>query len=369
MKLLSGGKQLISQESAMPAKKPVFSYNAVQQIHAAAPVPARAAKPVVRVVHKPTPVRIPPKTPRPEDVGSPLLLHAPLTIAANQTASFPQLALKHKGLFMVKEIRLTAQAQNAAFNPAASIGPILGLTLRLGDIPLTAGNIPIGVLCPSYSHAQESDVISTGWGGIAATYLDSNFVWKLKYPLLVKNGEQLLAHLTHSGGMNIPYAARVSYVGWSLPSNFPIPKVRKIPYTASWVPAAVSLNGTAQTSSSSEKDLANPFSAPLEIERIGGRLYRATAAGNLGYQETSFDNTVAALWRQTQIQIRSAEGHQVVRDPTFFYNVFNWRTSGIDLAHVLSPRSYYTIDLTMGGTPVQDGIGVAQFSLCGWREV
>jgi len=306
-------------------------------------------------------------------IGNPILLHASLaTLEAGQSRSPNVVSLRHKYAMVIREIRvscrmsITSSSYSPGDLPNCVAAPVIGLSLSLLGQPLMAAPVSVGLLDKIRDHGIERET-SNDIG-----YIYSTYVWRLSRPLLVPAGAILQPTFTHFGHLGKSYTLNISYLGNELHKNFAFPRKLMLPWISPWTPPVVSLSGTESVYTSNEKDLGNPHGGPLYVERLMGRLYRTRYQTGyvdfLHFFEAEATDT-NAIWRQSKVRLSDSLGNRVVRADAYFYNVFDFTSHTIELAHVLPAGAFYSMTFKCGGTAVANNTALATFSLNGWREV
>ncbi len=301
--------------------------------------------------------------------GEPLLLSASGTIAPNTGGTIPTLALAnpdHKPM-LLDELRFQVTLGGRA------CGGVVKCSLKLGEIPLTGGFIPLWGFGKAEDLLQERFVAAgTVNAGVA------EYVWRLSRPLFIPGNLALVPQFFASPYLGRPVSVKVSFVGRQLPA-MTTPRILEIPYIASYESKQFVLgDGSVQTDSSAEDQLLNPFNVPLQIERFVGRYMHfnpeIVIQGATGVVEEIFDlvgvDTMDAL---LAIRMTNSLGDPIVRINTPFRAVFDPLTRSWEIPHEMAPLAYYKAYLTTGGPVMDTGytstqFGIAQISMVGYRD-
>ncbi len=317
------------------------------------------------------PQMVRPATPQdPDDVlgeyqGEPVHLSASVTIGAGQGAGVPTVALKnpHDAPMLINEIKFSLFTSDST----APSGMSVAVKLDLGQIPITNGHVPIGLLCRVDNTVAEYQNSNT------FRYFSGIFKWKLARPIFVPPGGVIQPHFQHTsfpGNGNV--TARISYGGRAMPVGFR-PKRIFIPYAASFVSKNIDVD-TADTDASVETQLVNSFTAPVLLDRFISRIAVANPSGTR-VQETQRIATgwydTSELW--TAVLVDSL-GNPIVKEYTPLYTIVSGTSRSWELGGKVSmpPGSFYMLSLKKDAPTVALGTGhqsQAGFSLIGWREV
>ncbi len=306
--------------------------------------------------------------------GEPLLLSASGTIAPNTGGTIPTLALAnpdHKPM-LLDELRFQVALGGLP------IGGVIGCDLKLGEIPLTGGFIPLWGFGKAENPRQEYFQAA---GTLAKGVCE--YVWRLSRPLFIPGNLALVPKFSARSFIGRPVGVKVSFVGRQLPA-MTTPRILEIPYIASYESKQFVLDGSVQTDESSEDQLLNPFNVPLQIERFTGRYMHFNpsgigADGSVGLIDEIFDpgvgGTMAGLGIFDTIlgvRMTNSLGEPIVRINTPFRHVFDALTRSWEIPHEMAPLAYYKAYLTTG-LPAITGyattqFGIAQISMVGYRD-
>lgn len=357
----------------MPAKKPTLPARLVRAAELQRVAPAN-------VLARRIPSEIlPPRGPVPRDgtqfsqdaswpEGAPIVLSSGLTVAANDGGRVSAIRMTPPGrqAMELDTIRFSLEPLSESGEVRADLS--IGCMLTLGDIPLTAGYVPIGLLCPHRIGAQEvATVVSASYGAMYS------FAYRLDRPLYIPSGMALNASFHHRGLLNQSVRVNVTYEGRLTLHG--TPKTVFAPWTSAFVPAPIDLSGTEIEVSSDDSDLANAHDGNLNVTRFIGRNYlffTSPASEALYYLSESKDSKADM---QTYIRMDSSTGRQVARDFVLFRTMFPRETRAMDVQHVMGPGDFYSVDVRAGENAMEDMEGdtgyavVPCVSIQGWREV
>lgn len=311
--------------------------------------------------------------------SNPVILYGNVIANPGVDSAVPNAVLANPlGLPMeLLEVRWRLVPQNTS--PTASpfvTGLGLGVKMNLGNVPVVNAFTPIGDLGTvrdSYENQNATYVSTTG------TILTSQttYGWRLKYPLFIPAGA-VLNHVVRPLGQNaFPVSVDVAYIARTWDMDQPLPSKVKVPWATSFESSGFDYvtNAPAEQSLSTPLDIYNPFDAPLELARLGGRvsLLRNSSGAN-----SDIVNEDVALYRTqlSTLTMRSSRGFDIIRTPAPFSGAFpyNWRTWDVPGAWVMTPGEFYTARISVEA--VADAIDAgevaqAQFSIgvLGFRDV
>lgn len=264
-----------------------------------------------------------------------------------------------------------------------TVGQTVSAKFDLGQASISDDKVPLsvfGTIVDSYEagnlqYSQPDTTVASN-----PTVNTVSYGWRFRYPLYVPVGGVLVPKF--SSNVNaFPVHVDIAYVCRSVQ---PKPAGSKV--MVPWIGAYNSKALTAVTSQpaasdvSNQLDLVNPFSVPLEIARLGGRVMfvQNDVAGVANYileEQLNFRN------RLTTLKLRSSRGDDIVRGPAPFDTVFprNWRGWDIPGSWEMRPGEFYTATLdtaamdydTAYSTGDNSQAGRVQFSigLMGYRPV
>jgi hypothetical protein len=301
-----------------------------------------------------------------------------VTLNPGDSIDLPADALRNGGTMpvLLDALRWTIDAQQqaeAADPPTVPVGlPGAGvrISIRYGDNPITAGEIPIYCLGTSEGQDVEHAILGvaddTDTEMLLGAY--SSGVWRFDHPLSFDPGSAFSVHLTHSSLQNLPIKVSLALTGRV---GSELPRSRWIPYVATFVPPAFDPTiptATAPTIvDSTERDLVNRAPAPLQISRFIGRLMRLGVTGApLGgssvvqNQERVFPSVEEQISGQPTtewfpsavdsfltITMRDSRANDNIPVALQFRQVFEPETHAWECEHQLEPNGYYIVELTL----------------------
>ncbi len=245
----------------------------------------------------------------------------------------------------------------------------LRVELKLGEIPITNGFVPISTL---------GKVLDESDGSPGGEFYMNSFTWKLPKPLFIPARELLrptIYFVPFSGApartVNIIYACR------PLPKGTPTPRVLQLPWVTYFQPAMLTTpNATDQVDLSTPSDIFNPFDQDLHVQRFLGRFMIQDATqgidgGNAGDLSSALINTdTGAIVTGTFVSAQDSFNNILIRDPTPFASVFDRIDRAWTVNCMLPPKGFYlfTIDRIWSAyTPALTA--TVAISMIGWREV
>jgi hypothetical protein len=261
-----------------------------------------------------------------------------------------------------------------------SAGMLAGAQFKLkqagkDDVLLSAGMVPIAMFAPSVQ-TQAEHIDSSSFIPSTASESRSQYSWFPKSPIYIPAGALLEPTFENRGFLNISLRVRVSYSVRIIPAN--APALCRIPYVMAWQSSMFNADGTEVESDSTEKDLANPFDGPIEIERVIGRVVEVLAIvgysppirvieGNAG--QHAAPTGYAFVLNQTKLQLTASWGTRFIQDWIPWAAAFDMWTRSIPATHEMPPKSHYMVQIKGGGESVTDVQFFACVSMVGSREV
>lgn len=292
-------------------------------------------------------------------------------------------------------------------SPVTRFGANLGGTFRvhfsLGNYRLSRVPIPVGLFGPSLDGTSEFDF----FGGQAASYesvlisdnvfsvleFNGHYVWKLPRPLLVPPNMLLEARVVRSDdGFAADATLGICYVGRQSKRVIPMALPVAIPYVGLFEQSFPPLN----VFTSGQHDLWNPFTKPLHVQHLIGRLqilFRQTPAEQaaeilagvtgagtqcitLDIEPEAFNfvtsvNVSGGLARFPSPQVRRFDARNMTLGLQPGIVVFDGFRRTFPLNVALEPRQGFEVTLDgRAGLPAVGSLGsnTAFVSMIGWRE-
>jgi hypothetical protein len=202
--------------------------------------------------------------------------------------------------------------------------------------------------------------------------------WRLKYPLFVPPGSTLSCVVRPLGQNPNPVRVDVIYICRTWDMRRALPTRVKVPWVSSYESKVFDLvsQTLATTDESSNLDLVNPFSTPLEIARLGGRVALSlNESWATGQKNIIAEDPLMLRLILSTLQMRSSRGFDLIRTPTPFGAVFpyNWRAWDVSEKWSMASREFYRARLNIGeiGQVLTAFSGHAQISigLTGYHDV
>ncbi len=245
----------------------------------------------------------------------------------------------------------------------------LKVELKLGNITLTNGFVPIGLL---------GKVLNDSFGETRAPIC---FTWRLPKPLFIPARELLRPTLyLEPFTANDLKTVTIIYCCRPLPVGTPTPTTLQIPWVTYFKPPNLVMTGAVDTTNqSTPSDLFNPWDEELRVQRFTGRLmgsYTGAGIEDSDYMSLASAQVNLATGKPTYGTFVSAQdsfNNILIRDATPFAHVFDFIDRAWTVNCVLPPKGFYlfTVDRywsgytpTLGTTTATVGIGMV-----GWREV
>lgn len=244
----------------------------------------------------------------------------------------------------------------------------LFIELKLGNIPLTKGFVPISLFGKVLNDSQNvGEYANNGAPGV--------FTWKLPRPLYIPARELLRPTMYYETFSGAPAkTVNIVYVCRPIEKNAPVPRKLDVPWVTFYRPAFLTAAGSDQTDQSSPSDLSNPWNEELHVQRFVGRFMGRNAAGeddvNMGLASARITLATGAIAIGTLVSAQDSYNNILIRDRTPFAHVFNFIDRAWTVNCILPPKGFYlfTIDRLWSGA---SGATVATvgISMVGWREV
>ncbi len=315
--------------------------------------------------------------------GAPVSFSASLdsiTPGQTQVLNTSGLANGFRTPYVIDEIRM--QGYMAA-ESATVLQPSYALQFqfRTGVYAFSAAPIPMLLYGPRFAPAQDAAELygGSGPGSFRGPMLVSEFAggamqvgdevrWHLPKPLWMAPGDQVqcsvFRHATAAASGNAAFAANVTYVGRSLKPGTPGPRVRSVPWVAHYI------HDIDDAFSQTTTQFRNPFTIPLQVQRLTGRPLSKAASGVF---ETSGPLGTLPFYangnnKYASIYIEDSLGYKVTRDFTPVGSVFDTERCAWTFSRPLGPREQFNMQFrTVGAneevTDVIFGVG-----MIGYRE-
>lgn len=309
-----------------------------------------------------------------------LVLYAACNVSPNSEALPNTAALKNPyDLPMeIREIRFRIYPLTTQFASTASVdvdpfefrrvtGQSLGVKMDLADVTIVDAQVPISSFgtqrdCADFSGVNgvfaNSGINPPGVVNQLAVYTSEagltfaapvSYSWRLKYPMYVPPGGVLVPTFEHLGQTHLSLHVDVIYVCNSLPASYKPPAKLMYPWVGSYSSKSFD-NFTATAAGrdqSTELDLLNPFSVPLEVSRlVGGLGLTFNSANSIGDAIEDFGDH---RMRLGTVKARSSQGDELARSPTRFAGLFptTWRAWDIPHGWIMAPYDYYRLALSV----------------------
>lgn len=304
---------------------------------------------------------------------SPLLLQAQITAQPGGEmglADTTRLENPFQGPMWLDEIRFRLPSSTGLF--AGGYWSGIWCKLRLGDLPITQGNVPIALLGKELNGSLQ---------GAIAPYI---FTWKLPKPLFIPARELLRPTIYFSpfvgaaaSTVTIAYACRPLAVGT------PTPRKLNVPWVAAYVPPfqATGVAAADRIDLSQPSDLYNPWRQDLHVQRFVGRLLFQTSSPTGAVGEPSYiplsavtPNLEAGLPTSAMGTLVSAQdsfNNILIRDPTPFSHIFDFLDRSWTVNAVLPSMGFYQFQVERFWSQYATTAVTASpaISMVGWREV
>lgn len=327
---------------------------------------------------------------------SPIILQTRITVPAGGSmgvADPTKLENPFQGPMWLEEIRFRL--------PTLAAGPGVGwsslrVELKLGDIPITNGYVPISLLGKVLNEGSFGNTtINTNAAVTNEIWLQS-YTWKLPKPLYIPAREYLKPQMyfdPYPGAA--PIDVVITYSCRPIPAGTPPPAKIRLPWVAFYQPPyiAVPTNGSDVFNTSAPSDLYNPFQQDLHVERFLGRfmVQGGYALPGLGFSDgedgyafgdlnsARVDLTTTLPTQGTFVSGQDSFNNILIRDPTPFAHVFDFLDRAWTVHATLPPQGYYLFKIdrmwgnynptTISPTPAPGFSATVGISMVAWREV
>lgn len=267
----------------------------------------------------------------------------------------------------------------------------LRIELKLGNVPLTNGFVPLSLLGKVLSDGVAGGAFSTSPYAVLTESASSSggatcFTWKLPRSLFIPARDflRVTAYFqTHSaptaGTAVSTRTVTIMYACRPLPKNAPTPRRLCFPWVTFFQPADLTCPGAADTfDQSTPADLFNPFDQDLHVQRFVGRVMGQSTWGdvntNAGLASANVDFANGQITYGTLISAQDSFNNILIRDRTPFSHVFNFLDRSWTVNCMLPPKGFYlfNVDRLWAGYPnpgYTNFVGSVGLSMVGWREV
>lgn len=154
------------------------------------------------------------------------------------------------------------------------LGDAIRASVKIGNHPMTAGFIPVCLLGPVGNARSQTPALRT-----AAQVTHSTFTWRLPEPLWLPPNMPISMQIQHVNDFTVASAAGDQTVQVAIRGIFDekdtIPETVDVPYATSFLtPVETDTSGATTgvappvVAQSAQTDLFNPFTVPLNVERL-----------------------------------------------------------------------------------------------------
>lgn len=292
------------------------------------------------------------RTPR----SGPVLLKASTTLRPNGPGEVNKIALANptQGPMLIDEIRFTLHPTSNV-GQGSQFGGIVAVKFVLGQEELMANEVPLWLLGPAWASFWENVAVS-----------DYNqYRWKLRKPIVIPPGGILAPFFQHRGFSDKPIDVTISYIGRV---GVPMPDEQWLPWVSPFISKQFDFNDVAQSDASTELDLRNPFSEPIEIERFVGRTMTVVPGVN-----PLFGLSDAFLPDFGILKLMTSTGYMITPDSLLWADLFDQAEHAFHGRFTLDPGAYILaeIDSNSVALPLGPPTYSVQFQIAmlGWRQV
>ena len=211
--------------------------------------------------------------------------------------------------------------------------------------------------------------------GAFPPYDANDYRWRLDKPLYVPAGDALIPTFQRSVADSAaivsavtPITVRITYLGHLQPLGRPAPKFAQVPWVSTWVDVGPAGVPPPVIGTNSEMTLGNPFTIPMRVHRLVGRIWNLWIGGP---PFADFD------YRGLGVQVQSfqdSHGYSLIKAPMPFNELFDSKRDFLVNAD-LSPKEYFTITLDntvpallQAGTGIAPVAVIPMISIVGWRN-
>jgi hypothetical protein len=250
-------------------------------------------------------------------------------------------------------------------------GSSIYLKLLLGSLPLTSGNVPIGLFGKNLNYRAQFPATTGG---------QTVFTWKLPKPLFIPAREFLRPIVYYaptfplSGHAQVDQVVTICYAVRPLPKGTPTPRTLQLPWATAFVPPFLQAGVSDDVQVSTPSDIYNPWNEDLHVQRFLGQLLVQEHLDEFSYMTLASENvdSVSGITTTgTLVTAQDSFNNILVRDPTPFAHLFNFNDFAWTVNAVLPPKGFYTFTLerlwsAYTGTTVSASPAL---SMIGWRNV
>ncbi len=260
---------------------------------------------------------------------SPVLLSSECDVLALNSAipDSGRLSYPFRKAIVIEEIRWTLRLTSAT---RRNLGAIVSTKLAVGERYLMRDAVPIWLLGTLMTRQEEEDGDFTM---LTPRVMYCHYRWRLPEPLYLAPGEVLESSFSRGadgfGSINV----QVSYVGRTVAPNQKQPKIIPVPYAA---PFVTTIGQTYQQSN--ENHLFNPFSKPLRVQRLTGRVL-SFVAGNTCLMVQAL--TPAVPGGSVTILMNDSWGGKMVNNNTGISDVFDCLRGAWTVDTMMPPKGVY----------------------------
>ncbi len=277
--------------------------------------------------------------------SNPIHLIAQTTVQSGGSSGVNQEALRNPLDLPMEILEIKFQIRAVTSLPQTTNTPVLtgasiAAEFALDSIPLTAGFVPLWCFGKSLrvdlAEVQPFEITN-------GPNFHGHYRWRLSSPLFIAPGQVLTPKFAHLGDTPAALKVIVSYSGRTLPKGYQPKKTLTVPYAAYYASKVFNGFNGADTDTSKETDLRNPFDIPIRVERLVGRINskNTTSLGTVFTDQPDFGADLLTT------RIYSSAGEPLVPAFSIFQLVFNHTTKTWECPHLMPPRSFYLVELSL----------------------
>lgn len=275
------------------------------------------------------------------ETPSPVLLSSGCSVASGSiaTPNMTELAYPFRKPVLIDEIRFDLYRDDPGGSESkfVNLGALVYVKLQLGQHYLMRDFVPIWLLGTLMTLEEEQGVDAYA----ATPVLVSHYRWHLPEPLYVEAGQTLVpvfSSVPNAFASTAAINAQVSYAGRVVPPQTKRPSKIVVPYAA---PFVTTFGNTYQQSN--EYNLFNPFSAPIKVQRLTGRvLFYDDFALSLG-AAPGYTEPPATLTAGATLLIDDSWGGKVVNNYTGVGDVFDALRAAWTVDTVMPAKGQYNV--------------------------
>lgn len=210
------------------------------------------------------------------------------------------------------------------------------LQLKYGRQELTAGFVQLPLIGRTLN-----------WSALHQGRLDT-YVWRFAKPIFLPAGASLqptVRYQADSGAGGGPVTVHITMAGRALPASTPTPALIDLPYIAKYETPYIGPNAVGAYQST-ENDLKNPFSEPLNVERLLFAIPILDGTAD-GLVEATNGDYLRLLYAHEYYKVRfyDSRGAVLLRDLTAIGDVMSSQDRSWRVNVPLASGAYFTTEV------------------------